>query len=404
MVFVTSRRLWARLTRVLAVVMLVVLVAGGAAYYWNNRTKPTADAGKPAASVAGAAQTNVAASADVGGAAAAGNGPVSPAPAGGNGSPPVVLPPLLPGPGNAKNLIGNVATNAGGLAVPPSSLTPPAAAGQVPAVAAKPRAPAAAPLSAADAEKRLADAKAKLDAGDLMGVRTALNDGIVGDRFPGASADAARALQSKANETLVFSPRPFVGDAYAEVARVEKSNGLTTISRGHAVPWELVCRINGTTDKRIKLGQSLKTPVGPFNVMVTKSAFRLDLFLGGIPGETSTLYVTSLPVGLGKDNSTPTGVWQVVSGGKMKNPQWTNPKSGQQFEGYDPKNPLGGYWVALKGLEGDATGKTGFGIHGTIEPDSIGKQASMGCIRLKVEDIQFVYDTVTDKTRVLVRD
>jgi hypothetical protein len=260
------------------------------------------------------------------------------------------------------------------------------------------------PLSAADAEKLLASAKGKLEAGDLVGARNLLNDALVADRFAGPAAEQARALQARANEKLVFSPQPFNGDTYAEVARIEQGRGLTTIARQHAVPWEALCRINGVSDKRIKLGQQLKAPVGPFHVMVTKSEFRLDLFLGGLPGEAGALYVTSLPVGLGKDNSTPTGLWSVASGGKMKNPTWTNPRSGEHYDGYDPKNPLGGYWIAIKGDEGDAIGKTGYGIHGTIEPDSIGKQASMGCVRLKVEDIQLVYDLLTDKSRILVRD
>ena len=89
----------------------------------------------------------------------------------------------------------------------------------------------------------------------------------------------------------------------------------------------------------------------------------------------------------------------------MKNPAWTNPRTNEHFDGYDTKNPLGGHWIALKGEEGDAIGKTSYGIHGTIEPESIGKQASMGCIRLNVEDIKQVYDMVTEgKSRVLVRD
>ncbi len=48
-------------------------------------------------------------------------------------------------------------------------------------------------------------------------------------------------------------------------------------------------------------------------------------------------------------------------------------------------------------------GQTSYGIHGTIEPDTIGRQASMGCVRLKVEDVQLVYDMLSEgKSRVLV--
>ena len=45
-------------------------------------------------------------------------------------------------------------------------------------------------------------------------------------------------------------------------------------------------------------------------------------------------------------------------------------------------DPLGSRWIALDGLEGNAKGRTGFAIHGTKEPESIGTRSSRGCIRL----------------------
>jgi len=58
----------------------------------------------------------------------------------------------------------------------------------------------------------------------------------------------------------------------------------------------------------------------------------------------------------------------------------------------DMKNPLGVHWIAIEGIEGNAVGATSFGIHGTIEPQTIGKQASMGCIRLLNEDVAQVFE------------
>lgn len=403
MLFVTSRKMWARLSRVLVVVLLAVLLAGTFLYVQNNNKPKSADAAppQPAAGKAHAPALAGVPAAPSGGVAVASpsNGAISPAPAGGQGNPVMLqpLPPIPPGPGGKAITAEKASTKT-------SVGTPPAAAPAAPRPAALPKPAAAAPLSAVDADKLLTEARAKLEAGELVAARNLLNDAIVAERFPVPAAEQARALQARANEKLVFSPQPFNGDTYSEIARVEQSRGLTSIARAHAVPWEALCRINGVSDKRIRLGQQLKAPVGPFHVMVTKAEFRLDLFLGGLPGEPGSLFVTSLPVGLGKDNSTPTGLWAVAPGGKMKNPTWTNPRSGEHYDGYDPKNPLGGYWIAIKGEEGDAVGKTGYGIHGTIEPDSIGKQASMGCVRLKVEDVQLVYDLLTDKSRVLVRD
>ena len=71
----------------------------------------------------------------------------------------------------------------------------------------------------------------------------------------------------------------------------------------------------------------------------------------------------------------------------------------------DPKNPLAGYWIAIEGQEGQALGKESYGIHGTIDPTSIGRTESMGCIRLRTEDISWVYDFLVDgKSKVLVKE
>lgn len=375
MPFISSRRFWTKISRGLVVVLLAVLVAGGFVYL--QKTKPAAaTSGTPAAP----SQEDVAVNPQPA---------VPPSNATGGSAP--LLPPLKPVPGKSspKTDAGNAgAANAAAPAQPQKAYVPPVAAP---------------PLQNAD--KVLLDAKAKLDAGDLLGVRALLNDGICTEAFKGVAAEQARALQATANNQLLFSPAPVANDPYTRIARIENSGSLRAIARQHAVSWELICRINGTSDRRIRVGQQLKTPFGPFHAVVWKTAYRMDLFLGGLPGEPGALYVTSLPVGLGKDDSTPTGLWSVVPGGKMKNPAWTNPRSGEHYEGYDPKNPLGGYWIALKGEEGNAVGKTSYGIHGTIEPDTIGRQASMGCVRLKVEDVQLVYDMMSDgKSRVLVRE
>jgi lipoprotein-anchoring transpeptidase ErfK/SrfK len=44
-----------------------------------------------------------------------------------------------------------------------------------------------------------------------------------------------------------------------------------------------------------------------------------------------------------------------------------------------PRNPVGVMWIALN--------KKGIGIHGTNEPDSIGRAASHGCVRLTNWDV-----------------
>ena len=67
---------------------------------------------------------------------------------------------------------------------------------------------------------------------------------------------------------------------------------------------------------------------------------------------------------------------------------------GKVFAGTDPKNPLGSHWIDL----GES-----YGIHGTIEPTSIGKSESLGCIRMHTADVEIVYDLLTIGSEVVIQ-
>jgi lipoprotein-anchoring transpeptidase ErfK/SrfK len=43
-------------------------------------------------------------------------------------------------------------------------------------------------------------------------------------------------------------------------------------------------------------------------------------------------------------------------------------------------------------MMGEAKDRSGFGIHGTVEPETIGTKSSRGCIRLHNGDVIFVYN------------
>jgi lipoprotein-anchoring transpeptidase ErfK/SrfK len=51
-----------------------------------------------------------------------------------------------------------------------------------------------------------------------------------------------------------------------------------------------------------------------------------------------------------------------------------------------PHNPVGARWMGLS--------IQGYGIHGTNEPNSIGKAASHGCIRMAKADVEEIFDLV----------
>jgi lipoprotein-anchoring transpeptidase ErfK/SrfK len=63
-----------------------------------------------------------------------------------------------------------------------------------------------------------------------------------------------------------------------------------------------------------------------------------------------------------------------------------------------PDNPLGARALYLFTPRGD----TGFRIHGTNEPQSIGRAASSGCIRMLNAEVSELYDSVRIGTKVIV--
>ena len=64
-----------------------------------------------------------------------------------------------------------------------------------------------------------------------------------------------------------------------------------------------------------------------------------------------------------------------------------------------PRNPLGARALYLYANGAD----TGYRIHGTNDPSSIGKALSSGCIRMLNEDVADLYDKVEKGTPVVVR-
>ena len=179
---------------------------------------------------------------------------------------------------------------------------------------------------------------------------------------------------------IYFSPQPHVREPYV----VQSGDQLRKIASKHRVPWEYIATLNRVDPKRLRAGQKLKVFDGPFGAVITLSDFELVLHHNG-------QYVRRYRVCIGKDGSSPVGKFKIIN--KVTNPQYTDP-DGKVFAGSDPKNPLGKHWLDL----GDS-----YGIHGTIEPDSIGKAESRGCIRLLNSDVTEVYDMLDLEAEVVIR-
>ena len=232
---------------------------------------------------------------------------------------------------------------------------------------------------------------------DPVEVRAALTEAYVSGSLSPSEERLALDTLDRINARLLFSPEPVQNDPFSRIYLVQPGDSLERIAKRElsgGPDWRFVQRINRIRNPRaIQVNQRLKLPVGTFHAVVHKRDFRMDVFL---VENGDRVLVASYPVGLGELNSTPEGVAKVRKGSKLIDPEWYNPRTGEYFAAGDPKNPIGEHWIGLSSAsEGDRL-FDGYGIHGTIEPGSIGQSVSMGCVRLLPEHVEVVYEMLTE--------
>lgn len=160
--------------------------------------------------------------------------------------------------------------------------------------------------------------------------------------------------------------------------------------RGVTAPAGFVLHMNGIADaRRVRAGQTLRVPLERLRVLVRKSRFELTVMLGEAPLERFT-------VAIGADATTPAGVFRVRD--RLKNPDWYF--HGKRIPFGDPQNIIGTRWI---GLTGSAVIE-GIGIHGTTDDASIGKAASMGCVRMHNADVEKLFEWLDAGVEVEIRD
>ena len=201
------------------------------------------------------------------------------------------------------------------------------------------------------------------------------------------------------SERVIFSKEIIDVDPITDRYTIQSGDSLSKIvgKLGLNIDYRLISRLNGITDPtKIRVGQTLKTIKGPFHAIISKSDYRLDLYADATDTEGKWLYVRSYPVGLGEDNGTHYGAWRVDASRRLIDPEWVNPRTGEKFAASDPKNPIGDRWIPLVGTDEITKQLSGYGIHGTIEPDSIGQQRSMGCVRMLPKDVEWIYEFLSE--------
>lgn len=115
-----------------------------------------------------------------------------------------------------------------------------------------------------------------------------------------------------------------------------------------------------------------------------------------LPSRTLQLYYGNTMnkeylVAIGKPSTpTPLGIFNIVS--KERNPTWIPP--GRDYVVMSgPDNPLGYRWMEFFPL---------YGIHGTNAPWTIGMAVSNGCVRMREEEAEELFDLVANGTQVTI--
>ena len=130
----------------------------------------------------------------------------------------------------------------------------------------------------------------------------------------------------------------------------------------------------------------------PVVLAVDRGNFRISLF-------KRLKKVKVYPIAVGQAGlETPAGLYKIQN--KAMNPAWTVPNSpwagslaGQVIPGGTPQNPLKARWLGVA---------DGVGVHGTDARGSIGTNASHGCIRMLIEDVEQLYDQVPVGTPIYI--
>ncbi len=119
---------------------------------------------------------------------------------------------------------------------------------------------------------------------------------------------------------------------------------------------------------------------GPI-ILINKSSNSLYFFNRG-------RLEASYPVATGRTpNHTPTGQFKVVV--KYVNPAWGGAGKYEPVPGGVANNPLGKRWIGIS-----YGGGSKYGIHGNSNPGSIGRNVSLGCIRMFNSQVENLYERV----------
>lgn len=184
------------------------------------------------------------------------------------------------------------------------------------------------------------------------------------------------------NIKLLFSTALTPNSALYEI---KPGDSLVKIARQFNTTPELISKSNGLSNDKIFPGRKIKVWTAPFSILVDKSQNTLTVKSNE---EITKTYIVST----GANNSTPVGTFKIVN--KLPNPTWF--KAGVVVPPDSPENILGSRWLGFD--------LAGYGIHGTTDPQSLGKQVTKGCVRLSNLEVEELYSFIPIGTEVTIVD
>jgi len=184
------------------------------------------------------------------------------------------------------------------------------------------------------------------------------------------------------NMKILFSP-VITDDSITYT--IVKGDTLSRIAKKFDTTIELIKKSNKLQSDLIRPGKELKVSRAKYSVVVDKSQNILIL-------KSNDKVLKVYRVSTGKDMSTPLGSFKVIN--KLVDPTWYT--AGAIVSPDSPENILGSRWIGLS--------VAGYGIHGTTEPETIGKNITAGCVRMVNEDVAELYSIIPMGTEVTIMD
>ncbi len=170
------------------------------------------------------------------------------------------------------------------------------------------------------------------------------------------------------------------------VYKVQPKDTLLKIARKFHTTIDLIKKRNHLDFDLIRDGQKLSIWTGRFNIVIDKSDNTLTL-------QNEDQVIKVYPVSTGKESTT-TPIGEFTIKDRLIDPVWFH--RGIVVPPGTPKNFLGTRWLGFNIPK--------YGIHGTVEPELIGKSVSGGCVRMCNADVEELYMLIPEGTKVLIKD